>query len=136
VSWIRVSTADAALSAVAREAGRDPLRFQAEVARVGVEKTLGTVWRVLLRLVTDEALVKRTPLLHSKTYDTGRMTARIAQPGRAEIALDDWPEVPEIDIIAIAAGVEAVLRAAGRREVRVRHERTRSGAFYVATWLP
>jgi hypothetical protein len=43
VSWVRVGTADAVLSAVAREAGIDPLHFQAEVARVGVEKTLGGV---------------------------------------------------------------------------------------------
>jgi thiamine-phosphate pyrophosphorylase len=89
---------------------------------------------VLLPLVTDETLVKRTPLLHSKTYGTGRMSARIAQPRRVEMTLDDWPGVPEMGIIAIAAGIEPVLCGANRKDVRIHHERTRNGAFSVATW--
>jgi hypothetical protein len=104
------------------------------VARLGVERTVSKLWRPLLRLTTDAALVKRIPLLHSKTYDTGKMEARVPIPLRGEITLRDWPTIPEIDIVALASGTEAVLGVAGRKDAKVRYERTREGAFFVATW--
>lgn len=134
VSWCSVDAANALLEAAARESGRSPSSFQAEVVRVGVERTFKTLWRIILRFTSDEALVRRTPLIYSKTYDRGRLSARIARPGRAEIDLTGWATPPQLDLEGLACGIETVLRVAGRREARVVFERRTDGALFVATW--
>jgi len=134
VSWCSVDTANAVIRAVARELGRTPSDLQRQVARLGVERTLSTVWRLLLRVTSDDALVRRTPVIYGKTYDRGEFTSRIVAPGRAELTLAGWPAMPELDMESLGVAVETVLELAGRRAVRVTWERRSSGAFYVATW--
>jgi hypothetical protein len=93
-----------------------------------------TVWRALLRLTTDNALITRTPVIFSRSYNRGRLTASIPVPGRGEITLDEWPDAPEWPLRATRIGVETVLRLAGRKDVRVVAERRPQGAFFLATW--
>jgi hypothetical protein len=52
---------EAMLLAVAEQTGRDAERLQSESVRVSADKTLRTVWRVLLRFTSDDAIVSRTP---------------------------------------------------------------------------
>ena len=136
VSWCTVDTANALVESVAREAGRAPSSFQAEVVRTGVERTFKSLWRVILRFTSDEALVRRTPLIYSKTYDRGEMTSRVVRPGRAELELAGWPSPPQLDLEGLATGIETVLRVAGRRDARVSFERRPNGALFVASWTP
>lgn len=63
VSWCCVEAVNAVLEAAAPESGRSPSSFQAEVVRMGVERTFETLWRIILRFTSDEALVRRTPLI-------------------------------------------------------------------------
>lgn len=136
VSWLDSDLSNDYIAAVAREIGRRPEDFQVEVVRRGVERTLNTLWRIILKFTSDAALVKRTPLLYSKTYDVGELTSRIDQPGRADVELRGWPEVPRMDLVGLATGIETVLRCAGRKDVSVRWERRPFGAAFIATWNP
>lgn len=114
LSWCRHSTATEVVVRVGRELGKLPEAFQAEVVRAGVERMFGGVWKVLLRFSGDEALIKRSAVLYSKACDRGRMTANPLGPGHVKLTLSEWPEVPELAIIALAAGIEAVLNVVGR----------------------
>jgi hypothetical protein len=134
VSWCSISTANAVIEAVAAEAGRTPSALQAAIVRTGVERTLKSIWRILLRFTSDDALIARTPLLYSKTYDRGELRGKMAYAGRAEIELLGWPGVPQLDIEGLATGMETVLRVAGRKDVKVNWDRRQDGVFFVATW--
>ena len=138
VSWIDSGITNDYVYALARQLGRDPEKLQVEIVRRGVERTLTTLWRILLKFTSDEALVKRTPLLYSKTYDVGELVSRIEMPGRVDAELRGWPvpEVPRLDLIGLAMGIETVLRCAGRKDARVRFEARPHGAIFVGTWTP
>lgn len=134
VSWLDSNATAEFVVRVAEHIGKDPERFQIDVVRLGVERTLNTLWRVILKFTTDAALVKRTPLLYSKTYDVGQLTSRIMQPGRADLELTGWPGVPRMELVGLATGIETVLRCAGRQDVRVTFDRRPDGAVFIANW--
>lgn len=134
VSWLDSDACNEFMVRVAQQIGQDPERFAVDVVRRGVERTLNTLWRIILRFTSDAALVQRTPMLYSKTYDVGELTSRIDRPGRADIELRGWPGVPRMDLIGLATGIETVLRCSGRKDVRVDFERRHDGAAFVATW--
>lgn len=138
VSWIDSRASNDLIAAVARQLGRAPEEFQVEVVRVGVERTLSTLWRIILRFTSDAALVKRTPLLYSKTYDVGELVSRIDRPGRAALELRGWPSprVPNMDLIGLSTGIETVLRCAGRGDAVVQWDTQPHGAVFAAEWSP
>lgn len=119
LSWCRHSTATRVTVSVGRQLGRAPEVWQAEVVRRGIERTLKGVWRVLLRFSSDEALIKRTALIYSKTCDRGKLTATVVGEGSVDLTLREWPDIPDLDVIALATGIETVLRVVGRSRVRV-----------------
>jgi hypothetical protein len=138
-AWLPVRIADEVQRAVAREAGIPPGEFPAFVrafSHRSIERMVSTVWRVLLRFTSDKALVERTPELFSNTYNIGRLSAAVDEPGRGTVTLDDWPGISDEQMIGTAAGIEAVLQTAGRKNVEIRWQRTSTGARYVATWTP
>jgi hypothetical protein len=133
-SWVPIDTVERGFAAVARGVGRDLPSLHVELARMSVERALKTFWRLLLRLTSDEALVSRTPVIFGKAYNRGRLVPSIPVPGRGEIELVDWPHMPDWPIRGTRAGIEAVLRAAGRKGVVVEGRRTPTGAMYTVTW--
>ena len=134
VGWCRLETAEGLFDLVARSVGRTTLDLHAEAARVGLERTMKGMWRVLLRLTTDDALIRRTPLLYSKTFDRGDMSARIVEKAHAEIRVVGWPTITPMQLQGIGIGILTVLDVAGRKDVRVTREKTATGALYRATW--
>lgn len=134
VGWVPIETMEAVFSAIADRAGLTVAELHERVARQSIERTFRTVWRMLLRLTTDRALVSRAPVIFSKSYNRGRLVAEFPVRGRAEVRLEDWPDVPEWPLRATRIGVETVLRVAGRRRVRVRTTRTEDGALFTAEW--
>lgn len=133
-SWVPLDTVERVFAALAHAAERDLASLHVELARLSVERALKTFWRLLLRFTSDEALVSRTPVIFGKAYNRGRIVPSIPAPGRGEIELVDWPDMPDWPIRGTRAGIEAVLRAAGRRDVAVEGRRTATGAVYTATW--
>lgn len=134
VSWFRIEVQNEFIEAVAREASRDPYDFNRECTKVGVERTLKNLWRLLLRFTSDHALVSRCPLFYSKNYDSGTLRAEIPEPGHASIVLQGWRAPPRMDVEGIGVGIQTVLELAGRRNVRMSWKRLPTGAEYDAYW--
>ena len=134
LGWVRITSFERVFSEIAQDLGRSTRDLHTEVARVSIERTFRTMWRVLLRLTTDNALISRTPVIFARSYDRGRLRANIPVPGRGEITLEGWPDAPAWPIRATRIGVETVLRIAGRKDVRVSAERVTDGAIFLATW--
>jgi hypothetical protein len=138
-SWVPVRIADEVQRAVAREAGipvGELAGFVRAFSHRSVERMVSTVWKVLLRFTSDKALVERTPELFSNTYNVGRLSASADGPGKATVTLEGWPDISDEQMIGTAAGIEAVLQTAGRKNVEIRWQRTPSGALYAAKWTP
>lgn len=128
LGWCRASTAIAVTRAVALASGRVPEAFVRDVVVGGFGMVLRTVWRILMTNSTDEALVRRAGTLYAKTVDKGVLDVTQHGPGHVVLEVTGWPEMDDLDIVALSAGVEAALLAAGRSGIRVAGERTRSGA--------
>ncbi|MFK7990544.1 MAG: hypothetical protein AB8I08_31270 [Sandaracinaceae bacterium] len=134
VSWLNVTTVTAFKTAVAEELGQDPLDFQREVVRAALGDTISTMWRALLSKLWDSAIVKRTPLLYSKTFDRGEMTLSEIEGTTATFVLTGWPDIPEYDCVGLSTGIEALLDYAGRKPATVRWSREAGKVLFCATW--
>lgn len=133
-AWVRAELVDALFSAIAHEAGRPPEDLFPLAIERGVQRTMHTVWRALMHLSTDAALMRRTPALFSRSYSRGRLVSHFNGDGTADVELFEWPDVSRFRLIAISSGIRAVLRVAGRKEVEVSIERTTDGAKFHARW--
>ena len=87
-----------------------------------------SVWRILLRLTSDESLVARVPVFYPKSWNRGRLVARLVGPGKAESRLDGWPNVPEYTVRGVRIAFETTLRLAGRKDIESSVERHADGA--------
>lgn len=134
VAWPRVSTAEAVVRAAAAELGRDFVELHEHLARTGVEKTLTTLWRLLLRFTTDDALVARTPRIYARALNRGELVPRITGPGRAEIRIAGWPDIPDFSARGIRIAIGAVLQLAGRENVKIVEEVRSDGRAFLASW--
>jgi len=136
ISWCSITTVTAVAHAVAREANLDVTEMKRQVIRAGAQKTLNTLWRFLLRHTSDEALMRRMPIIYTKTYDSGQLTARMVGPGHAESVVSGWDYLPTLDGDALGYGAQTVLELAGRTDVKVKWIRVPGGARYDAYWTP
>lgn len=134
ISWVPTTVVDRVITACAREAGREPLDFHAELTRINVERTLKGLWRVILRFTGDQALVSRSQLIYRKTFDTGTIEGTIPEPGHSMSILRGWPEISDIHLVGLEMGVQTTLRCAGRQNVRSRRERTPEGGIIECFW--
>jgi hypothetical protein len=134
-SWVRAALVDEVFGAISDAAGRAPIELFPEAIERGVHRTLSTVWRALMHITSDAALIRRTPSVFARTYTRGRLSARFLGTARAEVELVEWPDVTQTRLIAISSGIRAVLRIAGRKQVHVEIERTADGAKFHAQWI-
>lgn len=133
-SWIRAASVDVLFGAIARAAGLQPSELFPEAIERGVSRTLNTVWRALLQITSDAAIIKRTPTLYRRTYSRGRLEVRSFGDAAAQVELVDWPDVSDTRLVAVASGMRAVLRIAGRKAVHVASTHTRDGAMFDVRW--
>jgi hypothetical protein len=134
LSWVTYATLAEVHDALAAVTRIDPMVLADRLARVTVERSFTTVWRVFLRFTSDEAIIVRTPAFYAKSRNTGAMASRILFPGRSESIVSGFPTIPERDIVILAASIETVLTLAGRREVASRGERIADGARFITRW--
>lgn len=132
--WVPVKSYDAFYRAFAQRVREDVAVLHTDMSRQSVERTFKTIWRLLLRLTSDEALISRTPMLFSRAYTKGKLTAVFAEPGVAHVELVGWPNVPDIVLRGTRIAIETVLRLSGRSAVRTAVERAPDGATLKATW--
>jgi hypothetical protein len=134
VSWPRVALAEQAMQIGARLLDRDAVELQEQVARIAHERTLTTLWRLLLRFTTDDALISRTPRIYKRALNRGEFVPRVVSPGRAEVKVLGFPDIPKFSVRGIRIGMESVLRLSGRQDVKVAIEPGAEGPLFVATW--
>jgi hypothetical protein len=132
-SWLSVDAARELKNHVAALVDVPPLELQRLLSARGVERTLTTFWRFLLRQLGDEALAKRTPLIYSRTFSQGTFTATSWREGTADFELRGW-RIPEYDLLGLVAGVTRILEVAGRLDVRVTTTRRATVVLMQATW--
>ena len=136
LSWPRVRVAEAVFEAASGVLDRLPADIHTEVSRRAIEHTLTKLWRFVLRLASDEALITRTPLLYKRGFQRGRLEARVTAPGSAEVQVHDWQDMPEFSVRGLRIAIETVMSLAGRKNVRLKYQRTEHGPMFVVTWAP
>lgn len=134
VSWVPNTVVIQVLKAVAGAAGRDTEALTAEAIRAATARTFTTVWRTLLRFTTDEALIKRAPIIYARSRNCGKLSARMLSPGVSEVILSDYPNLTAPELRSLGVGIQCILEFAGRREVQVTCELRSDGGRYVFRW--
>ena len=134
VSWLPNTTFGTLIDEVASCAGRDPEALIDQAVRAAVDRTFKSVWRMFLRVTSDEALIKRTPMIYQGSRNTGQLNARMVEPGYAELLLTDWPDVSERHLRTIGVSIQRVVELAGRRDVRMTVQRASQGGRYELRW--
>ena len=125
---------DEVLVEVAREAALDAKDLVASSVHAAITETVGRLWRALLVMNSDDALLGRTPRFYARSYDRGSLTAARVGRGHSELSLEGWPDVPELHAVGIGAGVRAVLMLAGRRDVTVDFRRDVEPVRFDVAW--
>ena len=134
LGWIPVSTIEAFFDALGRVVGRTAEDLHFELGPLAIEHMVRSVWRILLRLTSDESLVARVPVFYPKSWNRGRLVARMVAPGQAEARLDGWPNVPEYTVRGLRISLETTLRLAGRKDIMSSIERHPDGAMIYVRW--
>jgi len=134
LSWLPIASLAQLVDQIGKEAGADPDVLLDRAVRIAVRRTVTTVWRLLMKLTTDEALIARTPIFYSKSRNVGRLSARIVARRRAELTLTEWPGISQRHRRTLAVSIETIVALAGRRNVEVKWEPTTDGAVYRVTW--
>jgi hypothetical protein len=134
IGWVQISVQEAVYAALSRRLCRPASELHAEVARLSTMRNFATLWRALLRLTTDSALIARAPLLYTRSYAQGRLSAEQTGPGRVRLTVCDWPDIPEFSLRGLRIGIETVLQLAGRQDAVVTSEYAAGGALLRATW--
>lgn len=127
LGWIPLSTSHAFHRALARVTGRDEVESLVHLVRAGTERTFTTVWRMFLRLTSLNQMVKRGATVFHKTYNRGRAEATLPNPDTMRLTVTEWPQFPEYEAHALAAGLQSIIEVSGRKNVKVRWKLTSDG---------
>jgi hypothetical protein len=133
-AWVPIATVEAFYEQLGRVVGRPPAELHYEIGPLVIEHTVKTVWRILLRLTSDESLVARVPVFYPKSWNRGHLVARLVGRGRAEARLDGWPNVPEYTLRGLCIAFQTTLRLAGRKDIETSIERREDGASIQMRW--
>jgi hypothetical protein len=133
-SWIPVAFMQATYDAIGQVTGRDSTELHFEIGRMASEQTVRALWRALLRMSSDSALVSQAPVFYPKAWRRGTLHVKLIEPGFAEARLEGWPDVPDFTMRGVRIAFEVVLRLAGRKNVSVQSERAPAGAVFRVRW--
>ena len=133
-TWCRSETVEQVFVAIARETGIEAGELVASSVHEAITGTVARIWRALLVMNSDDALLGRTPRFYARSYDRGSLTAARIARGHSELVLEGWHDVPELHAVGIGAGVRAVMMLAGRSDVRVSSTRDGEYVRFDVTW--
>ncbi len=134
VSWLDVQVFVAMYDAGAAASGRNVVDLHHQVARISLERLLNGLWRVLLRLVGDEQLLKRTPIIFAKGYNQGRLEMTMVGKGQASFRVIGWDAMPQICRRGLRIAIQIALEMGGRKPVEVTLDPRSVDAKYSAKW--
>lgn len=132
--WCSVEAARHFKTAVAYEVGEKPLVFQRRIVRIGLERTLGGVWRVFLALISDARLSQGATLIYSRSFDRGQLRLVTLREHGCDLELLGWPEIDDFDLAGLTAGVEAAFSLAKRKNIEVKTTRVDDRVLVEARW--
>ena len=132
--FLPLSVLEDVMPEMAAEAGEPLLAFHKGTMSAVTERKLRTIWRLLLRLTSDAAIVKRAPIIWRRTFDGAEFEGAVTTPGRGTATVTGWPQMREMHLAGFAGGAEAVLRVAGRSDVRATQRRTSNGGVVEIQW--
>lgn len=133
-AWMWATDVDDLYYAIAKEADRELLSFYSDVVRQGIEQTLRSVWKVLIRLSSPRALLLRAPIVYGRGHSAGTIVPEIVGPGQARAVLTGWEGMSDLRRVGVATGIETLLGVAGRRDTKVEFEATGDGAIFHVSW--
>lgn len=135
-AWMWATDVDDLYYAIADASGRELLSFYSQVVRQGIEQTLRSVWRVLIRLSSPRALLLRAPIVYGRGHSAGTIVPTILGPGRAKAVLTGWRGMSDLRRVGVATGIETLLSVSGRQDCSVEFEATVDGAVFHVSWTP
>jgi hypothetical protein len=134
--WCSLDAARELKALVATEVGLDPLALQRAMVRAGIEQTLSTIWRFVLRQLGDEGLARRTPVVYSRTFNRGSLELMAMGDCECHFELRGWPRIPEYELVGLMTGIETILALAGRQRPQVTATRRPAVVKLHAKWMP
>jgi hypothetical protein len=134
VSWMPVETLSRVLDEIARLSGREVEAMVDQTVRRSVDRTFKTAWRMLLRVTSDEAMIKRTPAIYARSRNVGELRAQMIGPQHAELELSGWSDVSDRQLRVLSVSIGRVLELSGRHDVTMTWARTAQGARYQLRW--
>jgi hypothetical protein len=136
LAWTKAQTMAELVEALAECAGVTPEALVDQCVRVATRTSFNTVWRILIKLTTAEALVARTPMIYAKSRNVGVLTVVSSGDGEARLELGGYPEVSERQLLALAVSIETILDMTGRRRAQCRWAKSADGGTFSLTWGP
>ncbi|MAQ15683.1 MAG: hypothetical protein CMN30_12925 [Sandaracinus sp.] len=130
LSWVPVADTERLVLACAEAANRDPHEVNVASARRATEASFRTVWRLLLRIATDDMLLSRTARAYDRAYDRGKIEVHLNAGSGGSCELTGRPEMSQIGRDAFGVGIQTVLELGGRGGVTVHGRPTADGAIY------
>ncbi|NUO51094.1 MAG: hypothetical protein HOV80_19735 [Polyangiaceae bacterium] len=134
VSWVSFPVVERFYEAAAKMRGTSVEELHTEIASRVTGQAISTVWKALLRVVGDEALLSRAPSLFKKAYPQGAMEVAKSGKGFAELRVVEWPHMSEFQLRGLRVGIESTLRSAGRKNPKGSVKRTADGALFRFDW--
>jgi hypothetical protein len=134
MGWIPMDVVGQAVDLWAAEAGVTGEELTRLGVRLATKESFNTVFKIFLRLNTDEALIARTPLIYAKTRNIGHLAVEEATTGAARLVLTEWPDVTERQLLSIATAIETLLEITGRTNPSVKGRRVEGGGVFVLRW--
>jgi hypothetical protein len=134
LSWVRFSIVERLYEDAAAARGTTVEELHTEIASRVTGQAITTIWRALLRVVTDEMLISRSPSLFKKAYPQGALEIVKSGKGFAELRVVDWPQMNDFAVRGLRLGIESTLRSAGRRDPKGTARRTPDGALLRFEW--
>lgn len=131
LSWVPQPVVRSVTRSVAEELGETGDSFAERIVHMSVLDACRGPWNALLRMTSNEALIRRTAALFARSFDRGRVEVR-AHGQNFEMVLDGWPECESMDLVSVRAGIVATLESIGRG-ARVEIRPTADGARYWIT---
>ncbi len=134
LSWVSFPIVEGIYEAAAKLRGMSVEELHTDIASRVTGQAVSTVWKALLRVVGDEALISRAPNLFKKAYAQGAMEVIKSGKGFAELRVVEWPQMNEFHLRGLRLGIESTLRSAGRKNPKGSVKRTSDGALFRFDW--
>ncbi|MFK7992070.1 MAG: hypothetical protein AB8I08_38990 [Sandaracinaceae bacterium] len=136
MGWVDYRSLRALYEAAGDALGVDPHRLHEEVVTIAVRRTFNSVWRILLRVVSEGTILKRVPRMFKRGYDGGRIETEYNKAGAALVRVTEFPDAGSHPYArrGLTIAVREILTIAGRKGVRVESKPTSDGVVLHVRW--